>query len=44
MHRQYMHLGRMDELRRATWLQHTIPHLTARKLELTTDAGGWGTF
>ncbi|EIW67293.1 hypothetical protein TREMEDRAFT_33731 [Tremella mesenterica DSM 1558] len=39
--RQYLHLGRLDELRRAVWLQHTIPHLTARKLELTSDAGGW---
>ncbi|OCF37903.1 ubiquitin-protein ligase [Kwoniella heveanensis BCC8398] len=41
-HRQYIHVGRMDELRRATWLMHTIPHITARKLELTTDGGGWG--
>ncbi|KAK8854813.1 hypothetical protein IAR55_003552 [Kwoniella newhampshirensis] len=41
-HRQYVHVGRLDELRRATWLMHTIPHLTARKLELTTDGGGWG--
>ncbi|WVO13455.1 hypothetical protein L204_101071 [Cryptococcus depauperatus] len=41
-HRQYMHVGRMDELRRGTWLMHTIPHITARKLELTLDHGGWG--
>ncbi|WRT68366.1 uncharacterized protein IL334_005342 [Kwoniella shivajii] len=41
-HRQYVHLGRLDELRKSTWLMHNIPHLTARKLELTTDGGGWG--
>ncbi|WWC63263.1 uncharacterized protein I303_105863 [Kwoniella dejecticola CBS 10117] len=41
-HRQYVHLGRLDELRKATWLMHNIPHLTARRLELTTDGGGWG--
>nr|XP_019011443.1 ubiquitin-protein ligase [Kwoniella pini CBS 10737]OCF50224.1 ubiquitin-protein ligase [Kwoniella pini CBS 10737] len=41
-HRQYVHIGRLDELRKATWLMHTIPHLTARKLELTSDGGGWG--
>ncbi|WVQ81879.1 hypothetical protein IAT38_004006 [Cryptococcus sp. DSM 104549] len=41
-HRQYLHVGRLDELRRATWLMHGIPHLTARKLELTLDHGGWG--
>lgn len=40
-HRQYMHMGRMEELRRQTWLQHMIPHMTARKLELTSDGGGW---
>ncbi|ORX38539.1 ubiquitin-protein ligase [Kockovaella imperatae] len=40
-HRQSIHVGRWDELRRATWLQHTIPHLTARRLELTNDQGGW---
>lgn len=38
-----MHIGRMDEVRRSTWLQHTIPHLTARKLEVASDGGGWGT-
>nr|XP_019044649.1 ubiquitin-protein ligase [Kwoniella bestiolae CBS 10118]OCF23579.1 ubiquitin-protein ligase [Kwoniella bestiolae CBS 10118] len=41
-HRQYVHVGRLDELRKATWLQHNIPHLTARRLELTSDGGGWG--
>ncbi|KAK6910515.1 ubiquitin-protein ligase [Kwoniella mangroviensis CBS 8886] len=41
-HRQYVHIGRLDELRKATWLMHNIPHLTARRLELTSDGGGWG--
>ncbi|KAK4688582.1 hypothetical protein P7C73_g1532, partial [Tremellales sp. Uapishka_1] len=41
-HRQYIHEGRWEEIRRAVWLQHTIPTLTARRLELTTDGGGWG--
>ncbi|EAL20444.1 hypothetical protein CNBE3650 [Cryptococcus deneoformans B-3501A] len=41
-HRQIMHVGRMDELRRGTWLMHNIPHITARRLELTIDHGGWG--
>ncbi|ORY35607.1 ubiquitin-protein ligase [Naematelia encephala] len=39
--RQHMHNGRMDELRRGTWLGHSIPHLMARRLELTSDGGGW---
>ncbi|WVR07574.1 hypothetical protein IAU60_004616 [Kwoniella sp. DSM 27419] len=41
-HRQYIHPGRLDELRKGTWLSHTIPHITARKLELSSDGGGWG--
>lgn len=40
-HRQYIQEGRWEELRRAVWLNHAIPHLTARKLELTSDGGGW---
>lgn len=40
-HRQYMHLGRMEELRRNVWLQHGVPTFAARKLELTNDGGGW---
>ncbi|ODN78777.1 hypothetical protein L202_04335 [Cryptococcus amylolentus CBS 6039] len=40
-HRQYMHLERMDALRK-TWLTHAIPHVTARRLEMTLDHGGWG--
>jgi E3 ubiquitin-protein ligase UBR1 len=31
----------MEELRRAIWLQHGVPTLCARKLELTSDGGGW---
>lgn len=40
-HRQMLQEGRWEELRRAVWLQHTIPHLTARRLELASDGGGW---
>jgi E3 ubiquitin-protein ligase UBR1 len=40
-HRQMLQEGRWEELRRTVWLQHTIPHLTARRLELTSDGGGW---
>ncbi|KAL7423887.1 E3 ubiquitin-protein ligase ubr1 [Cryptotrichosporon argae] len=40
-HRQYMHRGRMEDLRRNMWLQHALPTLCARKLELTSDGGGW---
>lgn len=39
-HRQYLHEGRWEELRKV-WLQHSIPHLVARKLELISDGGGW---
>ncbi|WWC90739.1 uncharacterized protein L201_005676 [Kwoniella dendrophila CBS 6074] len=41
-HRQYVQINRLDELRKSTWLMHNIPHLTARRLELTSDGGGWG--
>ncbi|KAL1406424.1 E3 ubiquitin-protein ligase ubr1 [Vanrija albida] len=40
-HRQFMHLGRMEELRRNMWLQHGVPTMCARRLELTSDGGGW---
>lgn len=41
-HRQILHQGRFDELRKSVWLQHSIPHVIARRLELTSDGGGWG--
>ncbi|GAA6024173.1 hypothetical protein JCM10207_005593 [Rhodosporidiobolus poonsookiae] len=40
---QYLHRGRYDELRKL-WLTGTIPTFVARKLEASTDHGGWSTF
>lgn len=40
-HRQHLHLGRWEELRKNIWLQHKVPTLCARRLELTNDGGGW---
>ncbi|KAI5477954.1 hypothetical protein MNV49_005746 [Pseudohyphozyma bogoriensis] len=39
---QFLHAGRYDEIRK-TWLAHGIPTFVARKMEATTDHGGWGT-
>ncbi|GAA5856549.1 hypothetical protein JCM8547_005859 [Rhodosporidiobolus lusitaniae] len=40
---QYLHRGRYDELRKL-WLTGAIPTFVSRKLEATTDRGGWTTF
>ncbi|BGP18684.1 hypothetical protein JCM10213_006906 [Rhodosporidiobolus nylandii] len=40
---QYLHRSRYDEVRKL-WLAGTIPTFVARKLEATTDHGGWTTF
>ncbi|BEI86836.1 hypothetical protein CcaverHIS002_0701820 [Cutaneotrichosporon cavernicola] len=40
-HRQRMHVGRFEELRRNVWLQHGVSTFCARKLEMTNDGGGW---
>ncbi|GAA5897350.1 uncharacterized protein JCM6883_006667 [Sporobolomyces salmoneus] len=39
---QFLHQGRYDEVRKA-WLNQGVPTLVARKLEATTDHGGWST-
>ncbi|GAA6062341.1 hypothetical protein JCM10212_006591 [Sporobolomyces blumeae] len=39
---QYLHRARYDEIRKV-WLQQTVPTLVARKLEASTDHGGWTT-
>ncbi|GAA5908396.1 hypothetical protein JCM8208_006181 [Rhodotorula glutinis] len=40
---QYLHRGRYDEVRRL-WLTHGVPTFVARKLEATTNPGGWHAF
>ncbi|BGP10297.1 E3 ubiquitin-protein ligase ubr11 [Rhodotorula toruloides] len=40
---QFLHRGRYDELRKL-WLSQGIPTFVARKLDATTDQGGWTTF
>ncbi|GAA5842078.1 hypothetical protein JCM9279_002777 [Rhodotorula babjevae] len=40
---QYLHRGRYDEVRRL-WLSHGVPTFVARKLEATTNPGGWHAF
>ncbi|GAA5876736.1 hypothetical protein JCM16303_006269 [Sporobolomyces ruberrimus] len=39
---QYLHQGRYDEVRKV-WLNQGVPTLVARKLEASTDHGGWTT-
>ncbi|SCV71410.1 BQ2448_2998 [Microbotryum intermedium] len=39
---QYLHKGRYDEVRKL-WLNHALPTVVARKLDATTDNGGWHT-
>ncbi|GAA5959792.1 hypothetical protein JCM3765_000105 [Sporobolomyces pararoseus] len=39
---QYLHQGRYDEIRKI-WLNQGVPTLVARKLDATTDHGGWTT-
>ncbi|GAA5940730.1 uncharacterized protein JCM15063_006345 [Sporobolomyces koalae] len=39
---QYLHQGRYDEVRKV-WLNQGVATLVARKLEATTDHGGWTT-
>ncbi|GAA6011286.1 hypothetical protein JCM11491_006784 [Sporobolomyces phaffii] len=39
---QYLHRGRYDEVRKV-WLTQGVPTLVARKLDATTDHGGWTT-
>ncbi|KAK4704824.1 hypothetical protein P7C70_g1383, partial [Phenoliferia sp. Uapishka_3] len=39
---QFLHQGRYDEIRK-TWLNQGIPTFVARKLEASTDHGGWAT-
>ncbi|GAA5987891.1 hypothetical protein JCM5350_006763 [Sporobolomyces pararoseus] len=39
---QYLHQGRYDEIRKV-WLNQGVPTLVARKLDATTDHGGWTT-
>ncbi|GAA5840031.1 hypothetical protein JCM3766R1_000645 [Sporobolomyces carnicolor] len=39
---QFLHQGRYDEVRKI-WLNQGVPTLVARKLDATTDHGGWPT-
>ncbi|CEH14174.1 N-end rule pathway, recognition component UBR1 [Ceraceosorus bombacis] len=38
---QRLHMQRYDELRKQ-WLNHSVCHFVARKLEASMDNGGWG--
>jgi hypothetical protein len=40
-HRLMLNEQRFDEIRKNIWLNHSIPHLIARKLEGVSDPGGW---
>jgi E3 ubiquitin-protein ligase UBR1 len=39
----YLHQKRYDALLRTVWLQHGIPSVISRKLEMDINNGGWET-